>query len=331
MPRSRVAQRQPLTIVEQMAAAWHRVVLRLFAGLAALLASALALGLWLASAPQPAYRADGADVQALERGGGVERGRLVFHAADCASCHASPGQSDPLVLGGGLALASPYGTLRAPNISPHPVDGIGRWRTRDLANAILSGVSPDGRHYYPVLPYTSYVRMQPGDVADLMAYLRTLKPVAGRSPSHDLTFPFNVRRAIGIWKLLYFDRAALVVDPARSAAWNRGRYLVDAVAHCAECHSSRNIAGAIKEKTRFAGGRDPEGTGFIPNITPVGIGAWTKADIAAALTDGRTPDLRKLGSSMADVVENTARLPQADRDAIAEYVKTLRSRPTAEP
>jgi mono/diheme cytochrome c family protein len=287
-----------------------------------------AIAAWLLTMPQPAFRQDW---QALERPGDVDKGRLVFVAGDCASCHARPGQDDPLRLGGGMALASPYGTLHVPNISADPIDGIGRWRTVDLANALLSGVSPESRHLYPNFPYSSYAHMTIDDVIDLRAYLRTLPMVSGRAPPHELAFPFNIRRFIGVWKLLYLDRTTIRSEPNRIAAWNRGHYLVDAVGHCAECHSSRNLLGAIKEKTRFAGGRDPSGTAFVPNITPTGIGDWSESDIVRVLTDGRTPDLRTVGSSMAGVVENTRQLPEADRYAIAVYIKTLRPKPTAAP
>ncbi len=230
-----------------------------------------------------------------------------------------------------MALASPYGTFRVPNISPDPVDGIGRWRTVDLANAMLSGVSPNARHYYPTFPYGSYARMRPSDVADLMAYLKTLPAVEGRPPDHELSFPFSIRRLNGFWKLLYLDRTPLEQIPSQSAEWHRGRYLVETVSHCAECHSSRDVFGGIKPKTRYAGGRDPEGTGFVPNITPTGIGTWSTADIAALLEQGHTPDLRRVGSSMEEVVENTRSLSSEDRLAIATYMKSLAPRATPQP
>lgn len=242
-----------------------------------------------------------------------------------------PGQTDRLRLGGGLALASPFGTFRAPNISPDPTDGIGRWRVIDLANTLMSGVSPAGQHYYPALPYATYAHMRVEDVRDLMAYLRTLQPVGGRPPPHELSFPLTIRRAIGLWKLVFLDRSPIVPDPSQSEAWNRGHYLIAALSHCAECHSSRNILGAIKPDTRFAGGQDPSGTGFVPNITPDAIGRWSEAEIAEVLRSGRTPELRFVGSSMADVVTNTAALPQSDRDAIATYIKALPPRPTSTP
>jgi mono/diheme cytochrome c family protein len=279
---------------------------------------------WVLTTPHPAFGPSQA--AALEQGGDAARGKRIFDAGDCASCHASPGQPDRLSLGGGMALGSPFGTFFPPNISPDTRDGIGGWRTIDLANALMSGVSPEGQHYYPALPYTSYAHIRVEDVRDLMAYLRTLPPVQGHTPPHDLPFPFTIRRLVGFWKLLYFDRRSINPDAAHDAAWNRGRYLVAAVAHCAECHSARNLANAIKESSRFAGGFDQEGAGYVPNITPVGIGRWSHDDVVRVLTDGHTPEGRQIGSSMADVVTNTAALPLDDRDAIATYILALPGR-----
>jgi mono/diheme cytochrome c family protein len=220
------------------------------------------------------------------------------------------------------------GIFHVPNISPDPLDGIGAWRTVDLANALMSGVSPDRRHYYPALPYTSYVHMRVEDVRDLMAYLRTLAPVRGRPPPHELPLPLDIRRAVGFWKLLFFDRSPIQPDATHDTMWNRGRYLVEVLGHCAECHSTHNALGAVEASTRFAGGPDIGGVGFVPNITPQHIGNWSVHDIAEMLRTGRTPELRAVGASMADVVRNTAALPMADRDAMAVYLKSLPARPT---
>src|SRR3954468_7199577 len=190
------------------------------------LAGAVAIGalsVWFITKPKPAFPKEAE--AALEQGGDPARGELIFAAGDCASCHASPGQRDRLRLGGGLSLDSAYGTFRPPNISPDPVDGIGNWKTVDLANALLSGVSPDKQHYYPLFPYPSYAKMQVEDVRDLMAYLRTLPAVSGRPPPHDIAAVFQIRRFVGFWKLLYFDRSPISPDPARGDSWNRGQYL----------------------------------------------------------------------------------------------------------
>jgi mono/diheme cytochrome c family protein len=283
---------------------------------------------WIVTRPRASFSSD--DVR-LQENGNPELGRLVFAAGDCASCHATPGQNDRLRLGGGLALASPYGTFRIPNISSDPTDGIGSWRASDLANAMIGGVSPHQKHYYPVFPYPSYTGMRLNDVRDLMAYLRTLPAVKGRPPPHDLIPLFSIRRFVGFWKLLFFREGHSQTAPDDEGLQDRGQYLVETVAHCAECHSSRNLFGAIKRSARFAGGLDPEGTGFIPNITPSRIGDWSVTDIAEVLKSGKTPDHGVVGSSMAKVVTNTAMLPQSDRDAMAHYIKSLPARPTPRP
>jgi mono/diheme cytochrome c family protein len=297
--------------------------LGIFAALA-VACSAAAIGVWTAAAPRPPFRPDDPRLQSA---GDADRGRMVFALGDCASCHATPGQSNRLRLGGGLALTSPYGTFRVPNISPDRSDGIGSWTPADLANALIGGVSPQQTHYYPVFPYTSFTGMHLEDVKDLMAYLRTLPPVSGRPPPHDLSLLFRVRGVIGLWKLLFFHEGR----PLPSSGDDRGVYLVETIGHCAECHSARNAFGAIKSATRFAGAVDPEGVGFIPNITPQRLGRWSQADIAEMLSSGETPDHGRVGSSMAEVVVNTASLPQSDREAMARYIKSLPARPTPKP
>lgn len=255
----------------------------------------------------------------------IENGKLLFNVGGCSSCHATPSQDDRLKLGGGLALASPFGTFRAPNISPHTRDGIGNWGVQDFVDAMAAGTSPSGQHYYPAFPYTSYRLMPPKALADLFAYIRTLQPIEGRAPGHELAFPFNIRRIVGGWKLLYFDGSPFKPDPSKSEEWNRGAYLVQGPGHCAECHSSRNQLGAIIQATRFAGAPDPEGKGWVPNITQHedGLGKWSKAEIAELLKTGFTPSFDNVGGSMAAVVRNTAQLSDADRLAMAEFLKSL--------
>jgi mono/diheme cytochrome c family protein len=282
---------------------------------------------WFLSAPSPAY--DASQAASLEQGGDAERGKLVFAAGGCASCHMTPGQADRTKLGGGERLGSPFGAFIAPNISPHPTDGIGRWRAVDLANAMVSGVSPQGEHYYPAFPYTSYHLATAEDIRDLMAFLRTLEPVAGKAPPHELPFPFTIRRALGLWKLLFFDTSRFAPDSSKSEAWNRGRYLVDGLGHCAECHSGRNILGGIKPSQRYAGGPDPEGKGYVPNLTPdkTGLADWSAKDVAELLKSGFTPAYDSVGGTMASVVKNMSQLSDEDRQAIGEYIKSLPALP----
>src|SRR3954453_4176790 len=156
----------------------------------------------------------------------LANGLTTFNAGGCSSCHAVPGQPDRLRLGGGLAIPSPFGTFYAPNISPDPADGIGRWTEAQFVSAVTKSTSPEGTHYFPAFPYTSYQRARLEDVRDLFAYLKTLPPVAGEVRDHDLPFPFTIRRNVGIWKWLYLDGKPFVPDAARSPQWNRGAYLV---------------------------------------------------------------------------------------------------------
>jgi len=255
----------------------------------------------------------------------LANGLTTFNAGGCSSCHAVPGQPDRLKLGGGLAIPSPFGTFYAPNISPDPADGIGRWTEAEFVNAVTTGVSPEGYHYFPAFPYTSYQHAKVEDIRDLFAYLKTLSPVPGKVRDHDVTFPFNIRRNVGIWKWLFMDDKPFVPDVARSAQWNRGAYLVNGLGHCAECHSPRNFLGGIIAAQRFGGGPDPEGEGegWVPNITPKGIGDWSAKDIADFLKTGDMPEGDSAGGSMARVIKNTSQLSDQDRAAIAEYLKSL--------
>jgi mono/diheme cytochrome c family protein len=255
----------------------------------------------------------------------IENGKLLFAAGGCASCHAVPGEDDRTRLGGGVTLDSPYGKFHAPNISPHPRDGIGAWSAEQFVRAMTAGVSPAGEHYYPAFPYTSYRLMPAKAAADLFGYIKTLAPVEGRAPAHELGFPFDIRRLLGGWKLLFFDGTPFKPDPAKSEAWNRGAYLVNGPGHCAECHSARNRFGAIEPATRFAGGPDPEGKGWVPNITQAenGLAKWSKEEIAELLKSGFTPEFDNVGGTMAAMVRNTAQLSDADRLAMAEYLKSL--------
>jgi mono/diheme cytochrome c family protein len=253
----------------------------------------------------------------------LANGLITFNAGGCSSCHAVPGQPDRLRLGGGLAIPSPFGTFHAPNISPDPADGIGRWSEAEFVGAVIKGVSPAGFHYFPAFPYTSYQHARVEDVRDLFAYLKTLPAVSGRVRDHDVPFPFNVRRNIGIWKLLFMDGKPFMPDAARSAQWNRGAYLVNSLGHCVECHSPRNFLGGIIAAQRFAGGPNPEGEGWVPNITQKGLSDWSEKDIAYFLETGEMPDGDKAGGSMRRVIRNTSQLSPEDREAIAEYLKSL--------
>jgi len=255
--------------------------------------------------------------------GDAARGEQVFWAGGCSSCHAAPGATGDakLLLGGGQAFPSPFGTFLAPNISPDPDHGIGHWTALDLANAMTRGVSPAGRHYYPVFPYASFTHARLQDVADLYAYLMTLPRAATPSQPHQVGFPFNIRLALGGWKFLYF-RPDWVVAGDLSPEQDRGRYLVEGLGHCGECHTPRTALGGMDRTRWLAGGPVPGGKGKFPNITHAKLD-WSADQIVEYLTSGFTPTFDSAGGHMALVVENMAHLPQADRAAIAAYLKLV--------
>jgi mono/diheme cytochrome c family protein len=254
----------------------------------------------------------------------LANGLTTFNAGGCSSCHAVPNQPDRLKLGGGLSMKAPFGmTFNVPNISPDPSDGIGRWSEADFVTAVLKGTSPSGAHYFPAFPYASYQHAKVEDIRDLFAYLKTLAPVGGKPPGHDVPFPFNIRRTLGGWKFLFLDGKPFVPDASKSAQWNRGAYLVNGLGHCAECHSPRNLLGGIVEAQRFAGGPNPGGEGWVPNITQKRMSEWSAKDFAYFLESGMTPEGDTAGGEMARVIRNTSQLSPEDRAAMAEYLKSL--------
>jgi mono/diheme cytochrome c family protein len=303
-------------------------MLRRAAVAAAVLAVALAALGWFITAPQkleaaqlPAHAADPAN------------GERVFHAAGCASCHAAPEAKgdDRLKLGGGLELNTPFGIFRVPNISPDPQTGIGGWSDLDFVNAVMRGVSPGGAHYYPAFPYGSYAKMRVEDVIDLKAFLDKLPPVSGRAAGHELEFPYNVRRGVGLWKRLYLSPDPVLSLADAGGPARRGQYLVEGPGHCSECHTARDFLGGLETGLWLAGARNPEGKGRIPNITPHddGIGDWSEGDIVEALKSGLTPEFDQLEGRMAAVQAELSQLPDEDLQAIAAYLKAVPPLPDA--
>ena len=286
---------------------------------------------WVLTIPS---RLPEADIAALAPGD-VARGERMFYAGGCTSCHAAPKAeaNAPVQLTGGLELKTPFGTFVVPNISQHPTDGIGSWSLSDFANAMQRGVSPDGSHYYPAFPYASYARMKLEDVADLYAFMKTQAQVAGRAPDHQLGFPFNIRRGLGLWKLLHLSPEPVLALANVSDQAKAGQYLVEGPGHCGECHTARDLSGGIKKSEWLAGAVAAEGEGVVPNITPEGAdaGTWSEGDIAEYLKTGFTPDFDSAGGAMAAVVKNTGRLSDDDRAAIAAYLKAVPPRPNGFP
>ncbi|MGL4415618.1 c-type cytochrome [Roseinatronobacter monicus] len=280
----------------------------------AILGVVIGAALWVISAPRPMESAALASLT-----GDPAAGEAVYHAAGCASCHIGPErEADPTILSGGREFASDFGTFVAPNISPDPDHGIGNWSAEQFINAVMRGVSPEGAHYYPAFPYGSYIRADPQDIADLYAYMMTLPADATPSQPHDLRFPFNIRRSVGLWKAMFL-REDWVVTGSLSAEEERGRYLSEALSHCAECHTPRNALGGLDHGRWFLGAPNPSGTGRIPPIAGDDFD-WTAFDISAYLESGLTPDFDVVGGSMAQVVRSLQRLDKSELDAIAAYI-----------
>lgn len=275
-------------------------------------------GFWLLTAP---------DALAEDSFAGLTpdtaRGALVFTAAGCASCHMAEGATGDaqLVLAGGQRFPSPFGTFIAPNISSDQAHGIGAYSLQDLGNALQRGLGPEGEHLYPALPYTAYQHLTPQEVADLYAYLQTLPADATPSPPHELAFPFTLRRGLGLWKTL-FVTPDYALAGAVTPEVERGRHIVEAMAHCGECHTPRNALGGLDRSRWLGGAPDPSGKGTIPNITPAALG-WSVDEITEYLTTGFTPEYDSVGGHMTHVVENMAKLPEADRRAVAAYLEQV--------
>jgi len=250
-----------------------------------------------------------------------QNGEYVYFAAGCGGCHAAPNaeEDSKKVLSGGQKFPSPFGTFVAPNVSMHVDYGIGAWSQDDFVRAVRQGVSPDGRHYYPAFPYTSYQGMSDQDVIDLWSYWQTLRSSEQKSQAHDLPIYAKWRRPLGIWKMMFLSAPDLQMLDAELV---RGEYLVDTLGHCGECHTGRNIFGARSSKNILMGAQHPNGKGRIPAIAGTTFD-WNAADIAEYLKSGFTPDYDVAGGLMAEVIENTSKLSDQDRMAIANYLKVL--------
>ncbi|CAO3440425.1 c-type cytochrome [Azospirillum endophyticum] len=290
------------------------------------LLTAAALLLPLAFASGGAHAAGEPPAGGADAGDAVSRGAYIFNAAGCLGCHTDEkGGGQPLA--GGRALATPFGTFYTPNITPDPVNGIGRWSDADFIRALREGVRPDGANLFPAFPYASYTRMTDRDLLDLKAYLLSRPAVAAPNKPHDLTPPFSWRFLVPAWQWLYLTPGPVPDDPGKPAAWNRGRYLVDALGHCAECHSPRSLLGGIDSDRYLAGNPDGPDGDKVPGITSAerkGIGGWSDGDLTLFLEAGLTPDGDVAGGAMGEVVRNTtSKLTAEDRAAIAAYLKTV--------
>ena len=256
-----------------------------------------------------------ASILALD--GDLLKGKRIFYAAGCGSCHVGSDKSEKLLLAGGTQFETQFGTFYAPNVSMSKEYGIGRWSSEDFYRAIKLGQNPEGKHYYPVFPYTSYSKMSDQDIMNLWRFWKTLPVSDEPSKEHKLFLPFNMRSNVGVWKSL-FMKEEFVGDKE-----NPSTYLVEALAHCSECHTPRNMFGAMKTKQWMRGASNPSGKGKIPSIHPDDL-KWTKEEIAEYLSSGLTPNYDVAGGNMALVVANLSKLKNEDLLLIASYIKNVK-------
>ena len=254
----------------------------------------------------------------------VERGRYLARLGNCMGCHTEPGGAP---YAGGRALPTPFGTFYGPNLTPDPEHGLGRWSAEDFWRALHHGKAPDGRLLYPAFPYPSYRYVSREDADALYAYLRSLPAVAKPDRDHDLAFPYDQRWLVAVWRAFYFrptEREAAVAG--QSEEWLRGRYLVEGLAHCAECHTPRNRLGAMVPEAGLAGSLIGGQSWYAPPLTgdrKTGLGEWTRQDIVDLLKTGISRHSHAAGPMAEAVHQGFQYASDADLDAMAAYLKSL--------
>ena len=253
----------------------------------------------------------------------LERGEYLLRISGCIHCHTAEGGD---TLAGGRALETPFGTFYTPNITAHKTTGIGAWSADEFRRALHEGIAPDDSDYYPAFPYTSYTRMSSEDVNALHAYIQSLPESDLVNRDHELAWYVSWRIAAWGWKRLFFSAGELQQNHEQSAQWNRGAYIAEALGHCGECHTPRNIFGALRTDQTYAGNAQGPEDEKVPNITPhegTGIGKWSRAELVEFLKFGELPDGEYAAGSMDPVIEGLQKLTPEDRDALIEYLRNL--------
>ncbi|MET0935399.1 MAG: c-type cytochrome [Luteibacter sp.] len=256
----------------------------------------------------------------------VERGRYLTLAGDCASCHTA---RNGKAFAGGHVVATPFGAIPAPNLTADRETGLGGWTADDFYRAMHAGKGHDDRSLYPAFPFTSYTRVTRADTDAIFAYLKSLPTVKQANTEATLRWPYSMRSLMASWRLLYFDEGEYTADPGKSAAWNRGAYLVQGLGHCNECHAGRNTFGAMVSEPFLAGGLVPVQNWYAPDLSMGphgGLAGWTEADVVSLLKTGRSRKGTAFGP-MADVVlASTQHLDDGDLAAMATYLASLPER-----
>ena len=309
---------------------------RILLSVAAIVAVALVAAVWVIRGPGPLAFADGPKVALADYHGAsptgvpaslaqaslVERGAYLVKAADCAACHTSQGGKE---YAGGLAIRLPFGTLYSTNITPDKETGIGNYSDQDFLNAVHRGIRRDGARLYPAMPYTSYTYVSDADALAIKAYLFSLPPVHAPTPANTLAFPFNQRWGMMFWSALFNPDTRFAPDTSKSPEWNRGAYLSEALAHCGECHTPRNLAFAVNNRQKFAGAVTAGWRAF--NITSdktTGVGGWRDDDLTAYLSIGHAPGHGTASGPMGEAVDHgLSQLAPEDIRAIVAYLRSV--------
>lgn len=258
--------------------------------------------------------------------GDSRRGEYIARLGGCLGCH-TENSKGAVPYAGGRALKTPFGTFFGPNITPHPLTGIGRWTEGDFVRAMRHGIRPDGANYFPAFPYPSFTKIDESDLRDLWAYLRTLPPSSKTNQPHGVRFPFSWRFLIKFWNWLYVTPGPFTNVPTASAAINRGAYLVQALGHCGECHTPRNFLGGPISSRFLAGGKGPDGRS-VPNVTPSRLRHWSDSELKKFFLTGITPDDDTVSEEMNEVIRNTtSQLTPQDADALVAYLRSLPALP----
>jgi mono/diheme cytochrome c family protein len=255
----------------------------------------------------------------------IAHGKMLVEAGNCGGCHTA----DPAKpFAGGKRIETPFGAIYAPNLTPDRDTGIGAWSNEDFRRALREGVAPNGSRYYPAFPYPYFTKLTRDDIFAIRAYLATLTPVSNKAPPPELRFPFNFRVVMRVWDSLFFKPGLFEPDQNKSAAWNRGGYLVTGLAHCGACHTPKNMFGADRHGRSLSGGQ--VAGWFAPRLdgsVRSGLKSWSVDDIVDYLQSGRN-GRSHAGGLMAEVVLNsTSKMSDGDVRAIATYLKELPAGP----
>lgn len=280
------------------------------------------------SVPREAGKVDAA---ALKDPALIAKGQYLATVGDCAACHTTQGG---IAYAGGRVLATPFGSITAPNITPDHATGLGDWSFEDFWQALHSGKGRHGELLYPVFSYTSYTKVHRDDALAIFAYLQSLPATNNPASPLGLSFPYNVRNSLKAWRALYFKEGEYQVEPSKSASWNRGAYLVQGLGHCNECHIARDSLGGARDDAALSGGQIPEQNWYAPDLSTQangGLQGWSEQDIVDLLKTGKSSRGTAFGPMAEVVARSTQHMQDDDLRSIAEYLRSLPPRPTMKP